>query len=54
MKVYVAYLLADYSTAFFMSTDKELCEKACEGALYQTWVKEYDFSVENSFELDTD
>lgn len=56
MKVYVVYVLSDYATAVFMSVDKKLCEKerneVANRTGYHTWIEEYDFSTQKSFELD--
>ena len=59
MKVYVLYVLSDYSHAIYMSTERDLCEqemKECRrrGVRRAMWIKEYDFSKAKEFELDND
>lgn len=55
MKVYIVYVSSDYSTAVFMSTDKNKAEKEMEKLKnkgIKTYIENYDFSVSKSFELD--
>jgi hypothetical protein len=59
MKVYVLYVLSDYSHAIHMSVEKYLCEQEMaecikRGVRRPMWIEEYDFSESKEFELDCD
>lgn len=59
MKVYVLYILGDYSHAIHMSVERRLCEQAMEecarrGVRLPMWIEEYDFSNSKEFELNCD
>lgn len=58
MKVYVVYIMSDYATALFMTTDRVKAD--CKSREYEdtlgrdSWVVEYDFTNQKSFELECD
>ena len=59
MKVFILYILGDYSQAIYMSKDKDACvaekERLIEnGVVRPMWIEEYDLSKHNSFELESD
>lgn len=59
MKVFILYILGDYSQAIYMSKDKDACEAEKErlienGVSRSMWIEEYDLSKHNSFELESD
>lgn len=59
MKIFVLYVLYDYAQAMYMSKNKKDCEVEKQrladlGISRKMWVKEYDFSNQDSFELDCD
>jgi hypothetical protein len=59
MKVFVLYVLNDYSHAVYMSKYENACEMEKQklrkkGVTCSMWIEEYDFSESNSFELDSD
>lgn len=58
MKVYVVYVLSDWATAVFMSTNKKESERKrkfiAKQTGYKAWIAEYDFASQQSFELECD
>lgn len=59
MKVFILYILGDYAQAIYMSKDENACEAEMQrltenGVVRPMWIEEYDFSKQNSFELDSD
>lgn len=57
MKIYVVYVLADYSTAVFMTTDKAQAQdemRKLKNRNINTYIESYDFSKSKSFDLDCD
>lgn len=59
MKIFILYILGDYSQAIYMSKDKNACEEEKQrliekGVSRSMWIEEYDFSKHNSFELESD
>lgn len=59
MKIFVLYALFDYSQAMYRSKNKKDCEVEQQrltdlGISHKMWIKEYDFSNQDSFELDCD
>lgn len=58
MKVYVLYILSDYSQATYMSTKEELCQKELKRLKKRVnrpmWIEEYDFSKSIEYHLDID
>ena len=57
MKIYVLYILSDYSHAVHVSTEKHLCEREMEeckkrGVVCPMWIDEYDISEAKEFELE--
>lgn len=56
MKVYVAYVLADYPTAIYMGVDEEEVQREANEAHdrtgYRHWIVGYDFSEADGFELE--
>lgn len=59
MKIFILYILGDYSQAIYMSKYKDACEAEKQkliknGISRSMWIEEYDFSRHNSFELETD
>ena len=56
MKVYVAYVLADYPTAIYMGLDEEEVQREANEAHdrtgYRHWIVGYDFSEADGFELE--
>lgn len=57
MKIYVGYILADYATPLFVSTDEEKVEKELEKLRAKfnypriTWIEEYELKDNNLIEL---
>lgn len=58
MKVYVVYIIADYSTAVFMSTNKgralDYAKRLHDRTGRHTYVESCDFSLSECFLLDND
>lgn len=57
MKIYVVYVLADYSSAVFMTTDKTQAQdrmKILKDRNLKVYIESYDFSTSKSFDLDCD
>ena len=57
MKIYVVYVLADYSSAVFMTTDKAQAQdrmKILKDRNLKVYIESYDFSTSKSFDLDCD
>ncbi len=57
MKVYIVYVLGDYSTAVFMSIDKSKAQKEMKRLKdkgLKVYIQNYDFSTSKSFDLDCD
>lgn len=59
MKIFVLYVLYDHPQAMCMSRYKKNCEAIQKGLAdlgisRKMWIKEYDFSKQDSFELDCD
>lgn len=59
MKIFVLYVLYDYAQAMYMSKNKKNCKAEKQrladlGINGKMWIKEYDFSNQDSFELDCD
>ena len=59
MKVFILYILSDYSHAVYMSKYENACEMEKQklrknGVTRPMWIEEYDFSESNSFELNSD
>lgn len=57
MKIYVVYVLDDYSTAVFMTTDKTQAQdrmRILKGRNLKAYIESYDFSTSKSFDLDCD
>ena len=59
MKVYVGYVLSDYSHALWMSSNRKTVKEAIdnykkEGGTLTTWITAYDISNKQLIELDCD
>lgn len=57
MKIYVVYVLADYSSAVFMTTDKAQAQdrmRKLKNRNLNAYIESYDFSKSKSFDLDCD
>ena len=59
MKIFILYILSDYSTAIYMSKNKSDCEAEKKrlikkGITCRMWIQSYDFSKQDSFELHCD
>jgi hypothetical protein len=57
MKIYVVYVLADYSSAVFMTTDKAQAQdrmRKLKNRNLKAYIESYDFSKSKSFDLDCD
>lgn len=57
MKIYIVYVLADYATAVFMTTDKSQAQeemRKLKNRNLKAYIESYDFSISKSFDLDCD
>lgn len=57
MKIYIVYVLADYSTAVFMTIDKAQAQnemRKLRNRNLNAYIESYDFSKSKSFDLDCD
>lgn len=59
MKVFILYILGDYAQAIYMSKYKDACEAKRrmlikKGVSRPMWIEKYDFSINHSFELESD
>lgn len=57
MKIYVVYVLADYSSAVFITTDKAQAQdrmRKLKNRNLKAYIESYDFSISKSFDLDCD
>jgi hypothetical protein len=57
MKIYVVYVLGDYSSAVFMTTDKAQAQnemRKLKNRNLKAYIDSYDFSKSKSFDLDCD
>ena len=56
MRIYVVYVLCDYATAVYMSTNKKLAQKELEAikknGRREVWIKSYDLTGNNGVDLD--
>ena len=56
MKVYVVYVIDDYATAVFMTTNKRKAKEEKKAVADRTghraWIEEYDFANQDNFDLE--